>query len=252
MQERTTKDCCYDMCNFALTQMVSVMRAYIPTKSPDDWKSLLADPGKHWRTGYSARALAYCWEEASGFPAEVLRLFQSSPIPTLHAIEPLLLLPEYKVPLPGRGRDSQNDLFMLAKAGDGALVSIMVEGKVNESFGQPIGVWKGSADGTANKAKRLAGLVECLGLAQLPDTIYYQLVHRAASAVIAARRFNAAYAIMLVHSFSPVHAHWDAFADFVALYAKTAERETLIEMAQIGDVRLLIGWATGDSGYLTR
>jgi hypothetical protein len=228
------------------------MHAYIPTQSPEDWKSRLADPDKHWRMGYSARALAHCWEEAQGFPAEVLHLFQSASLAALHTTQPLLMLPEYKVPLPGRGFDSQNDLFVLAKAGDGALVSLMVEGKVNESFGQPIGVWKGSADGTVNKNKRLAGLMECVGLAQLPDTIYYQLLHRAASAVIAARLFNAVYAIMIVHSFSPIHAHWDAFADFVLLYGQTEERGKLMEVAQIGAVRLLLGWATGTAAYLTR
>ncbi len=229
-----------------------MIHTYVPTKTPEDWKSLLADPEKHWRTGNSARALAYCWEEANGFPGEVQRLFQSAPLGALQTTHPLLLLPEYKVPLPGQGRDSQNDLFVLAKAGDGALVSITVEGKVSESFGQPIGVWKGSADGTPNKAKRLAGLLAYVGLAQIPDTIYYQLLHRSASAVIAAQQYNAAYAIMLVHSFSPIHAHWDAFADFVALYGKAAERGVLIDAAQIGDIRFLVGWATGDSVYLTR
>jgi len=29
------------------------------TRSPDDWKALLADPEKHWRTGFSTRTLAH-------------------------------------------------------------------------------------------------------------------------------------------------------------------------------------------------
>jgi hypothetical protein len=41
------------------------------TSGPDDWRALLADPVKHWRTGYSARTLAYCWEAADGFHPEV-------------------------------------------------------------------------------------------------------------------------------------------------------------------------------------
>ena len=36
------------------------------TSGPDDWQALLADPVKHWRPGYSARTLAYCWEAAGG------------------------------------------------------------------------------------------------------------------------------------------------------------------------------------------
>jgi hypothetical protein len=94
--------------------------------------------------------------------------------------------------------------------------------------------------------------MECVGLAQLPDTIYYQLLHRTASAVIAARLFNAAYAIMIVHSFSPMHTYWDPFADFVLMFGQTAERGKLMEVAQVGAVRLLLGWATGDAAYLTR
>ena len=45
---------------------------FVPTSGLDDWKKLLADPEKHWREGYSAHALAYRWEDAGGFPAEVL------------------------------------------------------------------------------------------------------------------------------------------------------------------------------------
>jgi len=41
-------------------------KIYIPTTKPEDWQSLLADPEKHWRKGYSAKALAYCWQEADG------------------------------------------------------------------------------------------------------------------------------------------------------------------------------------------
>jgi len=35
------------------------------TSGPEDWQALLADPTKHWKTGCSARTLAYCWEEAA-------------------------------------------------------------------------------------------------------------------------------------------------------------------------------------------
>ena len=45
---------------------------FIPAKSPIDWKQLLAEPEKHWKTGYSAKALAYCWQEAQGFPESVV------------------------------------------------------------------------------------------------------------------------------------------------------------------------------------
>lgn len=39
---------------------------YVPSTGPDDWQTLLGDPVKHWRTGYSAKTLAHCWEGAGG------------------------------------------------------------------------------------------------------------------------------------------------------------------------------------------
>ena len=35
----------------------------IPASSPEDWKQFLTEPEKHWKSGYSARSLAYCWHE---------------------------------------------------------------------------------------------------------------------------------------------------------------------------------------------
>jgi hypothetical protein len=86
--------------------MEDVMRVYIPTTSAEDWKQLLADPEKHWRDGFSAHALATCWQAAQGFPVEVERLFKGTPIDALQNIHPLLGFPEYRVQVPGRGRDS--------------------------------------------------------------------------------------------------------------------------------------------------
>src|SRR5260221_13610095 len=51
-------------------------KIYLPTVGPQDWQKLLADPEKQWRTGYSARTIAYAWEAAKGhFPPEVERIF---------------------------------------------------------------------------------------------------------------------------------------------------------------------------------
>ncbi|OGT76570.1 MAG: hypothetical protein A3I13_03985 [Gammaproteobacteria bacterium RIFCSPLOWO2_02_FULL_47_50] len=50
---------------------------YVPTGGVESWRKLLAEPNKHWRTGYSARSLANCWEEAQGFPKSVVDVFQS-------------------------------------------------------------------------------------------------------------------------------------------------------------------------------
>ncbi len=44
---------------------------YKPTKTPECWREFLADPIKHWRTGYSAKSMAFSWEEADGVPEEI-------------------------------------------------------------------------------------------------------------------------------------------------------------------------------------
>src|SRR5439155_18833766 len=103
------------------------------TSGPSDWQAVLAEPTKHWRTRYSARTLAHCWEAAAGCPSEVSAAMAVSSDPRLADLEPLLAVPEFKVPLPGGERASQNDIFVLARSTAGP-VSIMVEGKVNETF----------------------------------------------------------------------------------------------------------------------
>jgi hypothetical protein len=41
----------------------------------------------HVKTGYSAKSLAYCWEEAQGFPKSVVDVFNSSAFELFHSIE---------------------------------------------------------------------------------------------------------------------------------------------------------------------
>jgi len=112
-------------------------RIFIPASDPKNWRSLLAEPEKHWRSGYSAMALAYCRQEADGFPDCIKRVFSTSDKRLFQTAKLLLAFPEYKVPLPGGARSSQNDLFVLAK-GDGYLISMAAEGKVSEPFGPTV------------------------------------------------------------------------------------------------------------------
>ena len=74
---------------------------FIPTQLPQDWQRLLADPLKHWRKGYSARAMAYCWQEAEGFPISFIKAFSNSGLETFQELSLLFAFPEWKVHLPG-------------------------------------------------------------------------------------------------------------------------------------------------------
>jgi hypothetical protein len=215
----------------------------VPTSGVGNWKQLLAQPVKHWKTGYSARALAHAWEAAGGLPKEIRELLKP-----LGNVELLFAIPEYKVPLPGGDRASQNDVFALLRTEEG-LVATMIEGKVAESFGPTLEEWRRA--GSSGKQERLSYLCAQLGIAeQFPPGLRYQLFHRAASAVIEAQRFHAHQAALIVHSFSADDASFPDFRAFVGLFGKTTKAGELVELSTTCGVRLWAGWATGNRKYL--
>ncbi len=215
---------------------------YVPTSGPEDWRPMLAKPDTQWRTGYSAKTLAHCWESAQGFPRAVASLFEDSAPDTFRGIELLVALPEHKVPLPGGGASSQCDLWCLAKA-NGRLVSIAVEGKVSESFGPTMAEW--SEKMSSGKRKRLGAIQDELGIVQdIPGHIRYQLLHRTAAAIAEARRFNAPRAVMIVHSFSREKAGWDDFAAFLELMDAPASTG-LVPLGTPRGIEVFTAWAEG-------
>lgn len=223
-------------------------RIYLPVSSTDQWARFLADPEKQWRTGYSARTLAYSWQEADGFPAEVGAALATSA--ELRSAEVLLVIPEHQVPLPGGSRPSQNDIWVLATS-NGALVSIAVEGKVAEPFGPTVGEWLDKP--SPGKLKRLEFLGSELGLSQpIPPAIRYQLLHRTASATIEAKRFGATRALMLVHSFSQSHQWFEDYAAFASLFDAKVSVGNVTPVGLRGGVHLHLGWVCGDQSYLRK
>jgi len=151
-----------------------------PASSPEDWKKFLSDPEKHWKTGYSAKAMAYCWHESGSWPPEIASTLDQ--IPSLKGLKPIFAIPEHKVPLPGGKAASQNDVWVLGETA-GSLVSIAVEGKVSESFSQTIEQWFKKK--TPGKETRLKFLCSELGLDYpTPSEVRYQLLHRTVSAIL--------------------------------------------------------------------
>jgi len=219
---------------------------YKLTQSPECWREFLASPDNQWKTGYSAKSMAYAWEQENGMPARIKKAIQET-LPG--KLEPLLVIPEYKVSLPGEGGDSQNDAFVLARIGS-QTAAIMVEGKVNEPFDRELSVWLKKA--SDNKKVRLIGLGDILGLNYPPDlSLRYQLFHRTASALITAKKFKADIAIMLVHSFSQDHAWFEDYAAFAkALGINASKRGALQKTNTETSSPLYLGWVTGDPKYL--
>lgn len=220
------------------------MTILVPSVGPEYWRKLLQSD-EQWRTGFSARTLAHAWSESTGFPREVQLALSS--LSSFKRLELLLAIPEHQVQLPGRGKASHTDLWALAKADDG-LVSIAVEGKVNEPFGPTIDEWL--IEASENKRTRLDGLCALLQLKEIPGNIRYQLLHRTASAIIEARRFAAKHAVMLVHSFSPDDAWYDDFEQFTRLMGAAAKKNVVSTCAGPRDPIVHVAWVRGDQRFL--
>lgn len=213
------------------------------TTCAEDWKPFLADPDKHWKDRFSAKELATRWEDAEGLPAEVAEAFEASPDGALRAARPYLAIPEYKTDLPGGSRASQTDLMVIGRAAGGPF-AMAVEGKVEESFGPVLGEWR--QDESEGKALRWSFLCATLGLEEaLSPDLRYQLFHRAASALLAARRYHSPIAVLLVHSFSARNTGFEDFERFLSLFGAQARVGSIVPVATLGTTRLYSGWVQG-------
>ena len=86
----------------------------------------------------------------------------------------------------------------------------------------------------------------------LPDGLRYQLIHRTASAIIEAKRFNASHAVMLVHSFSQSDECFQDYADFVSLFGGVVSVNRLVSVGARGTVSLHFAWVRGNASFLKK
>ena len=226
-----------------MSYLATMARILIPSGGPSAWQQFLAKPDRQWVTGYSARTIAHSWEAQPGWPPEVAAIIEQVVGPT----KLLLAIPEHKTPLPGGQRESQSDVFALGRHA-GGLIACTIEGKVNEPFGPTVGEWM--KDASAGKRVRLAYLCRSLGLAECPDDVHYQLLHRTVSALIEAENFATRDAAMIVHSFSPERRWLPAFEHFLALLGVSAEPGQPAVLTVPSGQRLILGWACGDPVHL--
>jgi hypothetical protein len=227
-----------------------VTRILVPTTRPDDWQRFLAGPEKQWRDGFSAKELAKRWEEAGGIPGEVAKLFHESGVPAFASIDLLAAFPEWQTALEGRGKASHSDILVIARTG-GGLITITVEGKASEPFGDTVADWlhKATRGKEQNRLNRLAFLRRTIGLTDVPvDSIRYQLLHRAAAAVLEARAFHARYAAMIVHSFCHSPGSLRDCQALASLYSADAPPGKLVKLRELDGIELFGGWANWEPG----
>lgn len=159
----------------------------------------------------------------------------------------IFAMPERHVKAPGNGFASQSDLWAPASS-HGKLLSIAVEAKAGEDFDKTVAVWLedgSSANSPTNRANRLSGLCRILDIASPPpDALRYQLFHRAASAVLEARRLGASAAILVVQSFGDEPDHFSDFAAFAGHLGVRlpVEKDKLIRGRDINGMPMFIAW----------
>lgn len=186
-----------------------IARLHVPMTKPEDVIGHLAKKRRDWKPDHSAQELAECWfGSRPDFPVAVRQVLATAP--EYSQAELVDAFFEREVELGSLGRNSQTDLMVIAGLSN-ELGVIAVEGKVDESFADPVIKWNTSA----GKQNRLVGLCSTLGLdhAQVGQ-VRYQLLHRTASAILEAKRYRSRHALMLVHSFSSSHRWFDDFSAF--------------------------------------
>jgi hypothetical protein len=146
---------------------------------------------------------------------------------------------EREVDLGTRGRPSQTDLLALVALTDGYGV-IAVEGKTQETFGPIVSEWNDS-NGKQARLDDLCGRLELDPSAV--GSLRYQLLHRTVSALLEARRYGAAEALMLVHSFDPKISSLGDYQSFAAaLGVGEAQPNGITRERTLDGIALRLGW----------
>jgi hypothetical protein len=226
--------------------MLKQKRIFIPTDNAESWRNFLADKDKHWKPGFSAMSTAYSWENSEGIPNEIKDVLSQYSV--FSDLELLISIPEYKVPLPGGNKPSQNDVLAVFTTKD-ALSVMTIEGKAKENFDDILSVWKARTSDSGVE-ERLGFILSKIGITNKEiDNLRYQLFHRLASAVIMAEKFHAKNAIMIVQSFNNNNTenHFSDFVDFLKLYEYSSiDKSKLYKLTQVNGIDIFAGWVYTD------
>lgn len=194
------------------------------------------------------------WERAqaneSGLPEGIVQLLEQHS--ELRRPRLVIGTVEHKVVLPHGQRPSQNDVWAIVGVG-GDLLSLTVEAKAGEPFGDLVSVWLERREPGSDKPARLKALQKLLGIPDKDATgVRYQLLHRTASAIIEAERIGAKYAAMIVQSFrngkriSSTRKSLDDFKAFGRLFGFALEEGRLVRITTETIVPMYLGWVTCD------
>jgi hypothetical protein len=130
------------------------------------------------------------------------------------------------------------------------MASLAVEAKSGEPLDKPVAEWLADAKPSSRKPERLAALKGLLGIADREvGAIRYQLLHRAASALLEAGRFRATTAVLLIQSFNRQadEGSWKDFQAFAALLGGRPSEGALTCASVRTAVPLHLGWVSSQA-----
>jgi hypothetical protein len=199
--------------------------------------------------GRSAMSAAACWEAAGDkLPPEISTLLNASGEPSLADLKLLAAIPEWEVPLPGGSRSSFTDVLAVTRNELGLCV-IAVEAKVNEDFGPTVG--EKLVEASAGQSARLEYLHTLLGVERFESSVRYQLLHRTASALLAAREFHADVAVMMIHSWGNRPELKADFEMFCGAMGAGSLPGGLKVVRRFNGPTLNLGWCDGHTEHLS-
>lgn len=128
------------------------------------------------------------------------------------------------------------------------MVSVAIEAKAGEGFDRTVGEWLSAAPVSSGKPARLEQLRRLLALpADRPaDQLRYQLLHRAASAILEARRWGATAAMLLIQSFSTHPESETAFSAFGEQLGCNCGPGRIVCANRNLEIPLYLGWLQCD------
>jgi len=213
-----------------------------------EWRKLLAEPIEQWKDGKSAKELVKLWTQSDELPETVKDLFPDD------EMKPIFLFPEYSVPMPGKGKDSFNDLYVLTST-ENSYLPIIVEAKAGEEFGPIVSERYRDKEKGWDKGKnanvRLSGILSILGLDGYDQPPYpkignlrYQLFHRSACALLEAKRIKATKALVLIQSFRHAAKSYNDFKQFLNLltFKDPISPKVLLGPLLINGIELFFAW----------
>ncbi len=189
------------------------------------------------------------WELASksesGIPEPVGKLFREG-----NYGDPCLIfaVAEHKVDLPGGNAASQCDVWGVVKTEKAGFLSLTVEAKAKEKFGDKI-VEKWLIEGRSKKSRenrkvRLQYICSYLPESVSFSKVRYQILHRCAASVIEAKRLRFQHAAFVVQAF---HSPDESFQDYAvfcqALKIPAARGHMHMATTSVDGISLSVGWA---------